>query len=470
LKTTVEKLEGDRVRLTIEHDAAEVDKAIAGAYTRVAQRIKLPGFRPGKAPRALIDTHVGREGVLADALEALVEDSYPRALDANRLHPVERPDTGELDLVEEGKPYTFTAEVDLKPELTLSSIEGLTAVVAAAKSTEAEIDAQIDYLRDRFATLEVVEDRGIQKGDFALLSFSGTVDGQPADDLIVDKYLYEVGAGIMPPEFDEGLVGAKPGETVTVGFEVPGSAANPAYVGKPAIFDVEIFELKAKTLPEPDDEWAAQVSGLETIAALRDDIRSSLDENKASARVRLAEREARVSLAARLEGEVPAALVDARAESMTEEFYETLAKRGMTPEDYEAATGVPSEAITDDLVREASVRVKEELALEALYRQAGLAYTDEDIDAEVATIAAADKVDVVAMRDRLILTGVMAIVRERLVHRLATRWLMDHVELLESAPDAEAEAADAGEAKPKKGTSTKKASTKKKAAKPAVEE
>ena len=459
MNSSVEKLEGNRIRLTVSHTAAEVDAAIVDAYSRVSRKIKLPGFRPGKAPRPIIDTHVGRDSVLAEALEQLIESSYPKALDANDLRPISRPDTGELDLLEEGKDYTYTAEVNVRPELTLSSIEDLKAVVPPSQTSDAEIDAQIEYLRDRFATLEVVEDRGIADGDYALLSFTGTVDGEAADDLTVEKYLYQFGAGIMPPEFDAALIGAKAGDNVHVEFPVPETASNPDYVGKTAAFDAEVHEVKAKFLPSIDDEFAVSVGGFETIVELREDIRARLNENKATAHTRLVEREAVADLAKRLEGEVPAELVSSRAGSLAEDFFESLRERQLTIEDYTAATGVPADQIQGDIAREAEARVRDELALEALYRATGLSYSEEELDEELEKLAMAEKVPASTLRERLIDSGVMALVRERLVQRHATRWLMDHVEIVEQAPTP---LVDAEEPKPKKkGTSTKKPAKKK---------
>lgn len=458
MKSSVERLEGNRVRITVEHSVDEVRDAISDAYTRVARSMKLPGFRPGKAPRPVIDTHVGREGVLAEALEELVETSYPKALDELQLRPMERPDTGALDQLVEGEGHTYTAEVDVRPEFVLSSIEGLVATVPPSKTGDDEIDAQVDYLRDRFATLEVVEGRGIQDGDFALISFVGTVDGEAADDLTVDKYLYEVGKGIMPQEFDAGLAGAKVGSSVHIEFPVPETAANTDYVGKPAAFDVEIHELKAKALAEANDELAANV-GFETIAELREDVRTKLDENKAAAHGRLVERGAREALAARLEGEIPPALVESRTDAMMEEFLDSLKDQGMSMEDYTEAVGISMEQIYTDISRQATVRVTEELALEALFRAAGLEYTEDELEAEIAKLAEGDKVPAAAMRERLIQTGVIAYLRERLMHRHATRWLMDHVEVVEEAPaSATADAEPA--AKPKKKAAAKKPSKK----------
>lgn len=457
MNSSVEKLEGSLVRITVTHDAEEVREAIAEAYRRVSRKIKLPGFRPGKAPRPIIDAQVGRDSVLAEALEELVERSYPKALDADDLRPIDRPDTGELAQLVEGEGHTYVAEVLVRPELTVSSIEGLQAIVPPSKTTDAEIDAQIDYLRDRFATLAVVDDRGIEDGDFALISFSGTVDGEPAEDLTVDKYLYEFGRGIMPPEFDQGLMGATVGAIVHVEFDVPETAANTDYVGKPATFEIEVHEIKAKALPEADDDFAGNVGGFDTIGELREDIRTKLDENKATAHTRLVERGALEALSARLEGDVPEQLVVSRTGSMAEEFFESLEGQGMSIEDYLAATGVTMERINADIAEEAERRVRDELALEALFRQAGLSYSDEELEREVEKLATSEKVPVARMRERLIDSGVMAYLRERLIHRHATSWLMDHIEIVEEGPKEEEPASKPA---PKKKAAAKKSSKK----------
>ncbi len=457
MDTTVEKLEGNRVRVTVSHPAAEVDEAIADSYLRVAHRVKLPGFRPGKAPRPLIDGRVGRESVVAEALEELVEHSYPRALDILRLRPMGAPDTGDLDLLTEGADYTYTAEVDVRPDLTLSSIEDLKAEVPPAHTTDAEIDAQIEYLRDRFATLEVVEDRGIADGDFALLSFKGTVDGKPAEDLTVDKYLYEMGRGVMPAAFEAGIIGARAGTSVHVEFPVPDAAANPEYVGKLAAFDIDVHEVKAKTLPPLDDELATNIGGFETMAELREDIRTKLDENKSTAHMRLVERGARAAIAERLQGDIPSELVVSRTEAMTEEFFDSLKEQGMSIQDYVEATEVTVEQIQADLAHEAALRVRDEFALEALFRQAGLEYPEEELETEIERFAESDKVTPTAMRERLLNTGVMGFLRERIVHRHATRYLMEHVEVVEVDPTAAVSGTKAKAAPKKKATAKKPA-------------
>jgi trigger factor len=433
LNSTLEKLDGNRVRLTVSHTADEVGEAIANSYTAIARRIKLPGFRPGKAPRPIIDAQVGRDSVLADALENLIERSYPRALDEHDLRPIERPDTGELDLLTEGEDYTYTAEVDVRPELTLSSIEDLKVSVPPQGTSDAEIDQQLDYLRDRMATLEVVEGRGVAEGDFALLTFVGTVEGKTAEDLSVDKYLYEFGRGIMPEGFEEGMLGAMPGETRTVTLTVPDNAANPDYAGKEAVFEVTAHEIKAKTLPAVDEEFAAS-NGFDSVEEMREDMRRRLEGNKAAGRIRTIEREARAALADRLVGDVPQALIDDRKEELLEQFLESIGKQGYSREDYLEAAGMTEEELDLDMTNEAAANLRENFALEALFRQAGLGYTEEELEGEIAGIAAAEKVQPDAMRARLLDSGAMSLVRERLARRAALTYLIENTEVLEAEP------------------------------------
>jgi trigger factor len=465
LNSSVERLEGNRVRITVVHTDDEVRNAIREAYLRVAHKLRLPGFRPGKAPRPIIDTHVGKDSVLAEALEDLVERAYPTALDELGLRPMERPDTGELDLLVEGEGHTFAAEVDVRPKLTLTSIEDVKVSIPPTTTTDDELDSQIAPLLERFATLEVVEGRGVEIGDFALMSFVGTIDGKTADDLSVDQYLYEFGRGIMPDGFDEGLLGMQAGESRTIEITVPESATNPEYANKTGVFDVQIHEVKMKVLPAFDDAFAEGV-GFETAEEMREDLRRRLDGNKAAGRVRSIERAAREMIADRLVGEIPQSLLDDRKNSMLEEFLESIGKQGYTVEDYLAATGVSEQELQIDMTAEATSRLREEFGLEALFDAAGLEYTEEELEAEIAGLAAQEKIASAEMRKRLIENGVMPFLRERLVQRHAIRYLIERVEVVEEEPAdviaqlAALEAEKTAPAKPKKKPAAKKPSKK----------
>jgi len=445
LNTTVEQVNDHTVRLTVTVPAADVDSAIARAYKEVAKKVKIPGFRPGKAPRSVIDTHVGRETVLGEAQETVLDESYPAAVEAEGLKVIARPEVGDLDELLEGADFTYEVTVEIKPELTLSSYEGISVTVPPAEASEREVEAQIEHTRERFATLEPVEDRGIADGDFALISFTGTLDGEEYEGNVVEKYLYEVGRGLMPTDFDRGLEGLKAGDTTHVEFEVPAGTDNEEFVGKIAAFDITVHEVKQKVLPDLDDEFAANVGGFDTFDEYKADVKAKLDEAKATGRARMLERAVRAALAERLEGEVPAAMVQARRSSVLGDFIAGLEARGMTFEQYVAATGYEGEKVLKDVEEQSATMVREELALEALFRALGMEVTEDDITGEIERFAEAAEVDVAELRARWDEKSAIEMLTEGIMHRKAIQWLMDpqNVEIIEEEPGAAAEAEQA---------------------------
>jgi trigger factor len=430
LQTSVERLEGDRIKITVTVPAADVDAAIANAYAAIGAKLRIPGFRPGKAPRPIIDTHVGREAVLAEAQDEVVSDSYGRAISREDMRTAGQPDVGELDLIEPGKDYTYTAEVALRPELGLTDAGNLVVTVSPKEATDGEIDAQIEHVRERFATLEAA-DQPAGENDFVLISFVGTVDGEAYDGNVVDKYLYELGRGMMPPEFDAAIAGTAPGGSAVAEFAIPDTSSNDEFVGKQARFEIEVHEVKTKVLPAVDDEFAASAGGFDSLELYRADIREKLNAAKATGHVREIEEAALGLLADRLDGEVPAEMVTSRANSMMHEFLENLDERGISVQDYVQAIGSSPEQVESDFAFQAEQRLKEELALEALFRAQGLSIVDDDVDYAIREIAGGDGEAAEKMRANLEKNGAMPIVRDQIIHRKALQWLMDAVEVLE---------------------------------------
>ncbi len=443
LNTTVERLNAHTVKLTITVPAADVDAAIDAAYKSIAGKIKIPGFRPGRAPKPMIDTHVGRDYVHGEAQDELLNSAYSKAIDAESLRPIARPEVDEPAAIERGKDYEFTATVEVRPELALSSVEGLSITVPSVVTTDAEIDAQIEHTRERFATLEPVEGRALQADDFALISFVGTVDGEEYEGNTVDRYLYEVGRGMMPEAFDEGLIGAEAGAEKSVEFEIPDTSSNPDFVGKTARFEVTIHEIKAKTLPAIDDEFAANVGGYESVAEMRQSLRETMDSAKQTGRLRAIEREARATLAARLEGEVPEAMVDTTRGQMMRDFMTGMESRGISLPEYLQATGSDMDRIESDIAEQAKRSVTEDLALEALFRHLDFVVTDADIDAEIAMISSQADKDPAELRSSFEDSGVIAVLREQVMHNKAMAWLIDpaNVAVVEAAPETASDAA-----------------------------
>lgn len=451
MKTSVEPLEGNIVKLTVTIPSAEVDKAIADAYAEVAKKVRIPGFRSGKAPRPMIDTYIGRERVLADALEEVVGRYYTKAIDAEGVRPIDQPEMGELAGLVEGEDYEFVAEIPVRPELGLTKgWQDLTCTIEPNEVRESAIDEQVEQLRDKFASLEVVEDRGLQIGDFALLSFVGLVDGEPYEGNTADKFLYESGKGQMPTEFDDALVGAKPGDEVRATLTIPETSARPDFVGKTATFDITVHEIKAKVLPELNAEFAENAGGFDSMEQLRGDVQERLARMREFDYSRERERSCRIALADHLEGEIPEQMVTDRRDSMIRDFFGNLEQRGISLKDYVNAVGTDPEKIQQEIEDEARSRVRQELALEALFRAEGMEVTDEDIDQDLEEMAASSGKTPEELRQQWEEAGVLAVLNEQVMHRKAAEWLLDHVNIVEQWPEEKAETAEEKPAKPKK--------------------
>jgi trigger factor len=451
LKTSVEPLEGSLVKLTVTVPAADVDKAIAQQYAGVAQQVRIPGFRKGKAPRPMIDRYVGRERVLADAQQELIERTYTDAVDAEHLRPIDQPDLGELSGIVEGEDYTYVAEVPVRPELTLTGDwQHMKVTVGPKEVSDADVDLQLKRVADRFASLVPIEERGIQVGDFALISFTGDVDGEAYEGNTVDKFLYETGAGQMPPEFDDAMVGARAGDTVTATFTVPENSSAADFVGKTATFHITVHEVKSKTLPEFDDEFATTAGGFDTMEQMRADVRMRLEATRELEYSRELEHAARLALVEHVEGEVPEPMVRSRRDNMVRDFFSNLEERGISLQDYVQASGVDPEQITKDITEEAESRVRQELALEALFRAEGMEITDEDVDAELEDLATSSEKSAADLREQWEGAGVLEVIKEEVKHRKAADWLLAHVEIVERTPADVTGPAEAAPAKPKK--------------------
>ena len=468
MNATAEPLEGSTVKITVTVPAADVDRAVAHAYSDVAAKVRIAGFRKGKVPRPVIDANVGREAVLAEAVEAIVGDTFPDAVEELGLIPIEPAEVDELDQAVEGTDYVYTADVRVRPEFTLSSTEGLSVEVEPAKATDEELDEQIDYLRDRFSSLEPVDDRGVEPVDFALISFTSTIDGEPYDNNEVDGLLYELGRGQMPQEFDDALLGARAGDEAVSEFTIPDTSSNPEFVGKSVRFEIKVSEVKAKVLPDVDDEFAASVGGFESVDQLRDDVRTRIEQARDVARSRKIEQEGRKALAERLEGDIPDEIVAAKKEEMLGEFQTQLMQREMTLEAYMEQSGATEAQIEADVAEEAAVRVREDLALEALFRAEGLEIGEGEMDAQIAAMAERYEMEPDTLRTTLRNRVMLPDIRQQLMHRHATGWLMDNVEVVEVPRAVDTSAVETAEPAADKPAGKKKPAAKK-APEPAAE-
>jgi trigger factor len=315
--------------------------------------------------------------------------------------------------------------------------------------------------RERFASLEPVEDRGVEVDDFVLLSFTGTVDGEAYEGNEVDKYLYEMSRGLMPPEFDTGIIGAKPGDERDIEFVIPETSSNVDFVGKTAGFHVVVHEIKAKKLPEIDDEFAGNVGGFDSVDDMVADLKTRIDLQKATDYDRAKERSLRELVASRLEGDVPEAMTESRQGTMMRDFLAMLESREIPVDEYLASSGVDMDTLEADIRTQAEQSVREDLALEALFRALGMEVSTEDLEAELHDIAESTGASLEDARKRWEELGLMSVVTEQIMHRKAVQWLLDNATVTVEEPAAQ-DAAGEGSKKAAKKSTAKKA---KKAAK-----
>lgn len=454
MNATIEVLSGDSRKLTVTVPAEKVDSTIKEIYKNAANSYKFPGFRPGKAPRHVIENTLGgRESFIAEATEKVVNATFALAVDQVDARPMGKVDFGEIDDVVEGEDYTYTATYDVRPELELSSYEDFEISLPSAEATDAEVDEQLVQIGEQFASLEPAEDRGVEAGDFVLMSFVGTVDGETYEGNEVDKYLYEMSAGLMPAEFDLGVIGMKPDEQKVIEFTIPDGEGNPEFAGKKAAFDLTVHEIKAKVMPEMNDEFASAVGGFESMDALRTEIASQITTQKTDALSRAKERRAMTMLVDRVEGEAPEALVTEKKDELLKDFYRMLEERGAEFGAYLQAVGRDFDGFQEDMKAQATDLVKEELALEAIFRHQGMEITDAAIDDEFrSAVAGSETITAEELRKQWEDQGMMAMAREGIRRGMAIRWLMDNITVNEELPvaaqdDVEAPVEDADDAK-----------------------
>jgi trigger factor len=375
---------GSRVQLEIEVAPDEVSRHFATAYRHVAERTKVPGFRPGKAPRHVIDRFVGRGSVLAEAIDHLVGESYDAALDQTTIIPIDQPQVDiDPDAVVEGQTVTFTATVAVRPEVTLGAYTDYPFTLETPEVTDEQVGGVIEELRNEQATLRPVDDRGAAKGDVAAVKFAGTIDGEPFEGGSADRLPLIIGDDRMIPGWEDQLIGLKVGETKGFDIGFPDDYRVEELRGKQAHFEVELLDLRERILPEVDDEFAKSTGDVATVEELRAEIRDALAK-RAEAEARHAFADRIIDFAAsNATVELPEVMVANEIEIMRDELGNRLAQQRIGMQQYlELAKQTPEELATE-LREPAERRVKVLLTLSAIAEKEGIDATDDEIQAEI---------------------------------------------------------------------------------------
>ena len=382
----VEKMEKNMAKLTIEVSAEDVEKAMQSAYQKAKGRISIPGFRKGKAPRKMIEQMYGKGVFLEDAVNALIPEHYSKALGECELEIVSQP---KIDLVqtEPGKALIFTAEVAVKPEVTLGEYKGVEVPKSEIEVTDEEVDAEVKKEQEKNSRTINVEDRAAQLNDIVTIDFEGSVDGVPFDGGQATEYPLTLGSNTFIPGFEDQLVGAKVGDDVDVKVTFPEEYQAKELAGKPAMFKVTIKEIKVKEYPKVDDEFAQEVSEFDTLAEYKADIKKGLVAKKKEAAA--AEKESKVieEIVKNSEMDIPEKMIEAQAQQMVEEFAQNIAMQGISFDQYMQFTGSTVEQLLEQVKPQAKARIESSLVLEEVVKAEKIEATDEEFEKELEDMA-----------------------------------------------------------------------------------
>lgn len=386
MSVQVETLEKNMAKLTIEVPAEELEKALQASYLKQKNQISLPGFRKGKVPRNMIEKMYGPEIFFEDAANQLIRENYGEAADESGIDIVSRP-TVDITQIEKGKPFIFTAEVAVKPEVTLGKYKGVTVTKIDVTVTDEEVDAAVEKERNNNARTITVEDRPIQDGDTAVIDFEGFVDGEPFEGGKGENHSLEIGSHSFIDTFEEQLIGKNSGEEAEINVTFPEEYHAKDLAGKPAVFKVKIHEIRVKELPEADDEFAQDVSEFDTLAEYREDIRKQLAEEKEADAKRTKEDEAIRKISEDASMEIPEPMIETQIESMVDDFAQRITQQGLSFEQYMQFSGVTMDKLKEQVRPDAISRIKGSLVLEKIAEEEKIEVTEEDVHAEVQRIA-----------------------------------------------------------------------------------
>jgi len=382
----VEKLEKNMAKLTIEVSAEEFEKALQSAYTKQKGNISIPGFRKGKVPRQMIEKMYGPEIFYEEAANIAIPDAYSKAYDECELEIVSQPSIDVVQL-EKGKPFVFTAEVAIKPEVTLGEYKGLKVDKVSTRVTAKEVDAKLEEEQKKNARTITVEDRAVQDGDEVVLDFEGFVDGVAFEGGKGENYPLTIGSGSFIPGFEEQLIGVERETEVEVNVTFPKEYHAADLAGKEAVFKCTVHEIKVKELPELDDEFAAEVSEFDTLEEYKADIKAKIKEQKIAEGKRQKEDQAVEKAVANATMDIPEAMIDTQARQMMQEFSQRMQSQGLTMEQYFQFTGMTADKMMEEMKPQAVKRIETRLVLETIAKAENIVITDEKVDEELAKMA-----------------------------------------------------------------------------------
>lgn len=400
MSVQVEKTEKNMVKLTIEVSEAELEKAIQDAYMRQRKSIVLPGFRKGKAPRKMIEKMYGAGVFYEEATNNLMPGAYARAVEESGLEIVSQP---EIDVVqlESGKPFIFSAEVAVKPEVTLGEYKGLEVPKADLAVTDEEVLEELKKEQEKNSRAVDVDDRPVASGDMVKLDFEGFMDGEAFEGGKGTDYDLTIGSGAFIPGFEDQLIGAEIGKEMEVNVTFPENYQASELAGKPAVFKCTVNRISYKELPELDDEFAQEVSEFDTLDEYKADVKKNLEEKKAASAKTDKENAVVDKAIENAQMDIPEAMINSQVDQMYRGYLQRLQAQGIAPEQYMQFTGATPETLKEQIRPQALKQIQTRLVLEAIAEAEHVEASEEKVEEELAKMAASYKLEVDKMKEMM---------------------------------------------------------------------
>lgn len=438
MNVTVNPVDQHKVTLTIEVPAKEVTKGIAQAVKRIAGQVNIPGFRKGKAPRRILEMNFGKDAILEEAFELLAGRAYNEALREQEIVPVSEPEIERVTF-EEGKDLVFKATLTKRPEVTLGEYKGLEAEKQDATVTDEQIQEQLDNIRNQQAKMVVADkDAKLQKDDFAVIDFAGSIDGKPFDGGEGKSYPLQIGSGNFIPGFEDQLIGHVAGDDVDVKVTFPEDYFVKELAGKEAVFKVHVHDIKRKELPELNDEFAKEASSYDTIEELKADLRKKMEED-ATGRAIDAYNAALIEQAVKnATVDIPEIMVDDRVEQMIQELAMNMESRGLKLDDYLKFSNKTLESLKEEYKANAAENARADLVLEAIAKEENIQVTTEDMNMEIFTMAQNFGADPKEVWNIIAKEGRVSMLASSVARKKAARFIIEHAKGAETAKSEEA--------------------------------
>jgi trigger factor len=427
MTATVTRLEDNRVRLDVEVPPESVREGVEAKVRELGRKVRVPGFRPGKAPRRVIENHLGRDYIYYEALQEKLPTWYSEAVLETDLRPIDTPEIHFDEPLDEEEGFKFSATVAVRPEAELKEYRGLEVPKEEVEVTDEQVDEHLEQMRGQFATLAAVEDRPVGEGDFVIIDFRGErMAGGPLEGAEAEDYMLEVGRGELLPDFEQNLLGMKAGERKQFGVTFPLDYAEESLRGQSVLFRVHLKEIKERELPPLDDEFAKEASEFETLEELRAAVREQLEaaeERRIEGQFR-----ARVLDAAAKEAEVevPDVMVDEKVEEMLGSFERSLRAQGMEPGQYYQLAGTSEDDLKDRVRPDAADTVKKELTLDAVATAEGIEADEDQVMHEIGHLAEGSDREPEEIAETMRRNGTYALLEEEIARAKALDFLVEN--------------------------------------------